>query len=179
MAKNGDRQPDHVTTFQGPVIGPVHTGSGDIRIGRLSYGTSADALEAVRDELVTRIDAASYCVVSAIVGKLSQDRIEELDEVVRALEEQRLSQREMMDLLSLAHTALLEARQRKLVPGTSQAVSELVEMVEAPHLDVAHKLKLTVPIIPLLLDYEAEVQLGSRLNLETAWEWLRKKSRRR
>ena len=47
--------------------------------------------------------------------------------------------------------------------------------MDTPALGVAHKLKLTVPIIPFSLGYEGEIQLGSRMNLEMAWEWLKQK----
>lgn len=47
-------------------------------------------------------------------------------------------------------------------------------MVSAPELSVKHKLKVTIPIVPLLLGYEGEVELNSRLNLEASWQALQR-----
>jgi len=60
----------------------------------------------------------------------------------------------------------------------SQVVSEaknLSEMVDDPKLDVSHKLKVSIPIIPLILTYETEVGLKSGLNLKAAWQRLKAK----
>jgi len=53
------------------------------------------------------------------------------------------------------------------------------EVVNDPKLDVGHKLKVTIPIIPLMLSYEGEIDLKSGLNLKKAWQklktWIRDK----
>jgi len=40
------------------------------------------------------------------------------------------------------------------------------EVVDDPKLDVGHKLKVSIPIIPLILSYEGEIDLKSGLNLK-------------
>lgn len=56
------------------------------------------------------------------------------------------------------------------------------DIVDAPNLDVQHKLKLTIPIVPFLVSYEGEMGVGSKLNLEALWErmrgWLKQKRKR-
>jgi hypothetical protein len=42
-------------------------------------------------------------------------------------------------------------------------------LAEDPGLDVKHKLKVTIPIVPFLLEYEGEFELNSRLNLRRVW----------
>ena len=59
-----------------------------------------------------------------------------------------------------------------LGPTLASEVERLSEVVEAPKLDVKHKLKITAPIIPFILSYEGEVELRSGLNLEVAWQRL-------
>ena len=53
------------------------------------------------------------------------------------------------------------------------------EVVDDPKLDVGHKLKVSIPIIPLILSYEGEIDLKSGLNLKKAWQklktWIRDK----
>jgi hypothetical protein len=49
----------------------------------------------------------------------------------------------------------------------------LSDVVDDPKLDVTHKLKVSIPIIPLILSYETEVELKSGLNLKAAWQRLK------
>ena len=169
--KRGEK--NHSTTsFQGSVYGPVHTGSGNIRVEQLSYGAEGDVSSDLRAQLVAHIDATSYRTVNTIIEQLGTRRVQELDKVIEALEEQRLSHQEMMNLLGKVRAAVLEAQQCKLLPGPEQDAARVVEMIDAPSLDVTHKLKLSLPIIPFLLDYEAEIGLSSGMDLEKAWNRL-------
>jgi hypothetical protein len=169
--KQGER--GHSTTsFQGSVCGPVHTGTGDIRVEHLSYGTEGDISSDLRAELTARIDATSYRTVNTIIGQLGTERAQELNRVIEALEEQRLSHQEMMNLLGKVRAAVLEAQRFNLLPGPEHDTARVVQMIDAPNLDVTHKLKLSIPVVPFLLDYEAEIGLSSGMDLEKAWNWL-------
>ena len=110
-----------------------------------------------------------YQVVTNIVAQLRADQLQELQVILVGLDQLRLSQQEAVQWVSALRPALVEAEERKLLPAASAST-----IVDSPTLGVAHKLKLTVPIIPFLLGYEGEDQLGSRMNLEMAWEWLKK-----
>ena len=80
--------------------------------------------------------------------------------------------------MSALQQALLEIRQTEIGLYDSQMMTEaksLSEVVDDPKLDVTHKLKVSIPIIPLILSYETEVGLKSGLNLKAAW--LRLKAR--
>jgi hypothetical protein len=70
--------------------------------------------------------------------------------------------------------------------GSSRFDSRLItdiavasDVVDDPKLDVSHKLKVSIPIIPLILSYEGEIDLKSGLNLKKAWQklktWIRDK----
>ena len=45
----------------------------------------------------------------------------------------------------------------------------------------AHKIKVKIPLIPLFLDYEAEIEVGAKLDLGQVWKrllgWLRGRPR--
>jgi len=44
--------------------------------------------------------------------------------------------------------------------------------VDDPHVDVKHKLKVMIPVLPFLA-YEGEIALGSRAKLQEIWRALR------
>ena len=166
------REPQqHVEThFHGEVKGPVHTGAGHIRIDQLTYGTDEQALSQLHADLIARLDATHYQVVIAIVTQLQVAQMQELEALLTGLEHIQLTQQELTQYLTTLRPALKEATRKGLLPASSVS-----DIVDAPDLGIVHKLKLTLPIIPFLLGYEGEIQLGSRMNLEMAWEWLKKK----
>ena len=55
-----------------------------------------------------------------------------------------------------------------------EAIAEVTEVVKA-NADVGTGLELTLPLIPLLLDYKLNLDLGSGLDLRQAWENLRER----
>ncbi|MFM6080602.1 MAG: hypothetical protein ACKPCI_19180, partial [Dolichospermum sp.] len=50
--------------------------------------------------------------------------------------------------------------------------SALVEIINYPELDFKHKLKVAIPLIPFILDYEGELELGTGINLKQALQAL-------
>ena len=57
------------------------------------------------------------------------------------------------------------------------AIAEVTEVVKAST-DVSTGLELTIPLIPLLLDYKMNLDLGGGLDLRQWWENLVEKLRR-
>ena len=49
-------------------------------------------------------------------------------------------------------------------------IESLADVVDDLRLDVSHKLKVSLPIIPLILSYEGEVGIKSGVILKAAWE---------
>lgn len=83
-----------------------------------------------------------------------------------------ISADDLTRLLAAVRFSLDEVKEKRSHLSDDELVSsadQLSKMIDAPALDVKHKLKLTLPIIPFLLDYEGEIELNSRLNLERAW----------
>ena len=78
---------------------------------------------------------------------------------------------ELTAWLAPVSAALLEVRTRAALPI---AVTQAADLVEAPGLDVKHKLKLSIPLIPFLLDYEGELEFDAKMNLENAWQALKR-----
>jgi len=62
--------------------------------------------------------------------------------------------------------------------GTAPAGDVLEDHAEA---GAAHKLKVKIPLIPLFLDYEAEMEVGAKIDLSRVWkslvDWLRGRPR--
>lgn len=68
----------------------------------------------------------------------------------------------------LAAIAGLVRDLRATSPAVQAPLAQAQALLAAPGLDVRSKLKLTVPLIPFLLDYEGELELGQQMNVEEA-----------
>lgn len=69
------------------------------------------------------------------------------------------------------HLAVIAQAVGQAQPADSavqQVVLQAQEVLSAPGLDVQNKLKMTIPLIPFLLQYEGELGLGQQMNLEQA-----------
>ena len=101
--------------------------------------------------------------------------------VLDAIDQGRATDDEVLATLNAVRQALQEMQQKSVappVPGVAESAKQLAEVVDAPGLDVKHRLKAVIPIIPLLLQYEAEIGLDSGVNLEAAWNKLVDKLKR-
>lgn len=137
-----------------------------------------DDLNDLRKTLLARFDASEQVIISAIVQRLDQNQLATVQSILDEIETHRVPENELQETLSALQQALLEIRQTGL--NDLQLMSEandLSEMVDDPKLDVTHKLKVSIPIIPLILSYETELGLKSGLNLKTAWQRLKARVR--
>lgn len=140
----------------------------DTKLNILLSGQIAiyEDLNQMRHALLIRYDAAEQSIISAITQQLDQNQLLLTQNLLNALEANQVSEPEMQRML-----AVLEERIPSLPP--SQAA-----IIKDPELDAKHKLKVTLPIIPLLVEYEGELELGSGFNIKSAWEKLIAKLRR-
>ncbi len=100
--------------------------------------------------------------------------------ILDEIEARPVPESELRETLSAVQQTLSEIKQNKTGRYDPQLVSEaknLSEVVDDPKLDAHHKLKVSVPIIPLILSYETEVGLKSGLNLKAAWQRLKARIR--
>jgi hypothetical protein len=158
----------------------------DVAAQLRQMGTKLDALLAgqkaiqenladLRQAVLARFDASEQTIIAAVVERLDQSQLATIQTVLDAIEAGRIPESDLQETLLAMQQALAEIQQRDIVfsdPALTTEVEQLAEVVDAPRLEVKHKLKVTVPIIPLLLSYEGEVELKSGLNLEAAWRRL-------
>lgn len=130
----------------------------------------------LRQILLTRFDTNEQKIVAVITQRLNENQLVTMEAVLDALDANQVSEAEMRQLLEGTQQALEHLQQRGLaLPGQQ----EVAEVIKAPELDIKHKLKVTLPIIPTVLEYEAEMELGSGIDLEAAWERLVTRGRRK
>jgi hypothetical protein len=127
-------------------------------------------LDRMRQDLLLRYDATEQATIEAVAQQLDRNQLVLTQNLLDELEANQVSEQQMQQML-----AVLEERLPALPP--SQAA--VAEIIKAPELDTKHKLKVTLPLVPFLVDYEGELELGSGFNIKSAWEQLLTKLRRK
>ena len=86
---------------------------------------------------------------------------------------------ETLDAVSQIFSEITASESGRFDSRLITEVAVASDVVDDPKLDVGHKLKVSIPIIPLILSYEGEIDLKSGLNLKKAWQklktWIRDK----
>lgn len=163
---------------QGRVINTPYGGGDAAALAELRAALAG--LNVKVDRLFGHIDQRSLQSVALIYR-----RIDALDRnlsaaIVELVQQHALTADELERALAVMQTALQEVTEqaaqladRELAAGVAAAR----QLAEDPSLDARHKLEVTIPIIPLLLEYKFETELGSRANLVALWETLKAKVR--
>lgn len=125
----------------------------------------------MRQALLKRYNASEKAIISSITKELNQTQLVLTENLLQALDNNMVSEPEMQQML-----AVLDERLPSL-PSTQAAIAE--KIIKDPELDAKHKLKITLPIIPMLVEYEGELELGSGFNIKSAWQQLVTKLQRR
>jgi hypothetical protein len=136
-----------------------------------------------RDTLITEIRyllaGTEQRLLDRILGRIDQCERRtqlEIQNVLKAIESREGPDQEILGvLINLQEQLRLLVDSQALCEDTSlaQEANVIVETISTPGLDARHRLKLTVPIIPLILAYEGEVEFNIRASLEAIWKKLR------
>jgi hypothetical protein len=146
-------------------------------INRLFAGQKAiyENINDLRQGLLSHYNESEKNVIAAITDKINQNQIQTISIVLDAIESNKIPEVQMQHLLQSVEQNLIALHQSGKVLTPSQ--QKLMEVVKAPGLDIKHRLKLAIPIIPSVLEYEAEIELGTGINLDEAWQALVKRFR--
>lgn len=144
-----------------PTLGDVAAGVRDLQAGQ--------------QRILARFDASEQRIVQPILARLDQQETTLLDKILDVLDVATFGADELDRHLAAIDAALAEVNARageiadRQLAASAQQVDELAS---APGLDARHRLKVTIPIVPVLLSYEGEFELNSRLDLAAAWRAL-------
>ncbi|MCK5014980.1 MAG: hypothetical protein KAS66_14305 [Candidatus Omnitrophica bacterium] len=168
--------------LQREVTGKMPVGMGEITDMLQQIDTKLNTIQGSQKDLLARFDDSEQLIISTIVHRLDQTHSAAVRSILDVIEADRVSKSDLQGTLNAVQEALSEIKKNGSGEYDPQLVREagvLSEVVDDPKLDVAHKLKLSVPIIPLILSYETELGLKSGLNLKAAWNGLKARVRSR
>ena len=154
----------------------------DTKLDTLLVGqeTIQDNLINLRKAVLARFDANEQTIITTIVDRLDEEQLANTQAVLDSIATRQLADKELQGTLGAIRDTINEIRQQGAFISDSNLnskIEKISDVVDSPKLDVSHKLKVTVPIIPLILSYEGELGLKSGINLESAWKKLLNKVR--
>jgi hypothetical protein len=155
----------------------------NLKLKELQAGqkTLQNDLAALQNKLLTHFDKSEKTAVSGAIHRLDRQQLTAVEAVLIGLETEDFSNDEAQQALSAVQASLLQLKRESLTfpdPALAQDVDQIAEIIDAPYLEPKHRLKVTIPIIPLFVAYEGEIEVKSALNLEKVWQSLVKRFRR-
>ncbi len=136
----------------------------------------ADQLVDLRQTMLQSFNASEQRIISSLINELNQNQLETVKCIWDALEANCISEQDMRDTLEALQKVVADIMKNKAVdPKILEQTEKISKILDDPAVGSSHKLKLTIPIIPLILSYEGEIELKVGMNLQSAWEALKAK----
>jgi hypothetical protein len=130
----------------------------------------------IQQVVLSQFQPVEQNLLNQFTERLADEQLVEVQAVLEAIENNKVSGHEMKHLLLLVQSTLTEVKSSKMSLPVSQ--DKLLEVLNLPSLDTKHALKFSLPIIPFILSYEGEVGLGGGLKLREAWQALKGRFKR-
>jgi hypothetical protein len=132
----------------------------------------------MRQAVLVRFDISDQNIVSSVVKHLDKNQLADVQVILDHIEADRVQEIEMYEALIAIQQTLSEMKQQPMDYADLQLANDVItlsKLIDDPKIDSVHKLKVSIPIIPLILSYEGEVGLKCGINLKNAWKSLRGK----
>ncbi|MEW6735616.1 MAG: hypothetical protein AB1489_30270 [Acidobacteriota bacterium] len=126
-------------------------------------------LDNMQQELLARYELGERELVATLFEKLDQDKLILIRAMIEGLDANLITQQETQQLLTTVQSSMVALEQQNVAIPVNQL---LEDAIKDPSLDVRHRLKICLPIIPLILQYEGELEIGSGTNLGNLWKQL-------
>ena len=128
-------------------------------------------LDRMRLDLLSRYDLTEQATIEALTQQLDLNQLALTQNLLDALEANQVPEQQIEQML-----AVLEERVSALPPSQAAIAAKIIK---DPELDAKHRVKVTVPLVPFIINYEGDLELGSGFDIKSAWEELLSRLRRK
>lgn len=127
----------------------------------------------LKQSLLDRFKLSEKKILSAIFERLDKDKLEIVRDLLDAIEKNKIPKELMYETLKATMDLILEIKSKQITIRDPD-IASWDEALNPPELNVENRLKVSIPIIPLLLTYEGSYNFKSGLKLDETWKKLRK-----
>ncbi|MEM7555022.1 MAG: hypothetical protein AAF378_13140 [Cyanobacteria bacterium P01_A01_bin.84] len=127
-------------------------------------------LDSLHQSLLVRYEKTEQKIIEAFIQKLNHSQLTTVQKIICAIDDNRLPEAQMLQIIENTEYAIAKLQQSGISLPSNQ--EQVTEIIKSPGLDTKHRLKISLPIIPILLSYEGELELGSGIDLKAVWQKL-------
>lgn len=118
--------------------------------------------------LLLYFDQREQILLSPFMENLNESQLLQVNASLEAVDNDKISQNNIEAVLLEVRDLLSQMTKKNLLlPESSEA---LLGIIDDPKLEAKHSLKVTIPLIPFILNYEGELAFGTESNLKKLWE---------
>ena len=114
-----------------------------------------------------------------LLSALDKQETDIVQAIIEDIDQRQLTEAEMEEFLMAIQQGYTELQQKALPISTAYAVlqetKKLPQVWNSPDIGTGGKLKLSIPIIPKILTYEAELSVNVKDSLNGFWKKFKKK----
>jgi hypothetical protein len=138
-------------------------------INKLQAGQKAifENINSLHINILSKFDKAEQDIVSSILKKIDDNQLSYIDLIIQAIEDARFSVDEINQLSAVAETIT-----KLKIDSIPVETKNMIGLLTSPEVSNKHKLILSIPIIPLILNCETEIEISSKINIFHAWKML-------
>lgn len=117
--------------------------------------------------------------IAMVIARLSIQQRSDTDAVLAGIQQNTFPDEDLQQTFSDIRAAFnaLHIDTKLIASPLADPVTNAIAIFEDTKLDVKHKLKVTIPLIPFMLSYETEIGVDGSTNLSAVWEKLTSKLR--
>jgi hypothetical protein len=130
-------------------------------------------LSEIRESIISRYDESERTLVKTLTNQLNQNQLVLTQTLLISLDSEQPQESEMQRVIKLLEQKILA------LPHPQENQLNVLKILQNPEIGTTHKLKISIPIIPFLVDYEGEIELGTSFNFQSAWKWVKNNLGRR
>lgn len=146
------------------------------KLDALALGIRAvlDGQDDLRRELLAGYDVGQQRLLAELTARLDRSQLETVAAILREVEANRLPEAEMTRLVDCARRSMALLQES----GKSLPAQAEIERSFAEQATLKDKLKLALPLIPSILEYEIEMEFDQGASLKEIWQQIKARFRR-
>jgi hypothetical protein len=125
-------------------------------------------IDADLQEIGVKIDALGNLILrshNSLIQQLNKNQLSTVEAINDALENSRIPDSELNDFIHATQDLIIFSSKEEILAEKE----DVLAVINDPTIDIKHKVKISIPIVPFLIDYESEVEFGNGLNLKNLW----------
>lgn len=132
-------------------------------------------LSNLREIALNHFEQREQKIIAAVLDRLNQLQVKTVNNMIDFIEKNSIQKHKTDEIFSAVESLLDKIQKKEIAsPGGigTKEIEYFSETIGDTNKDVKHRLKLSLPIIPLFLSYEGESEFKS---LKKVWDWLKGK----